>query len=61
MLGLEKDRLYPSIYGEDDEAFDIWTKEVGVPEIVLHVSTEIQRPVSVTTSGSMAQVLAVLL
>lgn len=31
MLGLEKDRLYPSIYGEDDEAFDIWTKEVGVP------------------------------
>ncbi len=61
VLGLEKDRLYPSIYGEDDEAFDIWTKEVGVPgEIVLHVSTEIQRPVSVTTSGSMAQVLAVL-
>lgn len=32
VLGLEKDRLYPSIYGEDDEAFDIWTKEVGVPE-----------------------------
>ena len=31
VLGLEKDRLYPSIYGEDDEAFDIWTKEVGVP------------------------------
>lgn len=32
VLGLEKDRLYPSIYGEDDEAFDIWTKEVCVPE-----------------------------
>lgn len=32
VLGLEKDRLYPSIYGEDDEAFEIWTKEVGVPE-----------------------------
>ena len=31
VLGLEKDRLYPSIYGEDDEAYDIWTKEVGVP------------------------------
>ena len=31
VLGLEEDRLYPSIYGEDDEAFDIWTKEVGVP------------------------------
>ena len=29
--GLEEDRLYPSIYGEDDEAFEIWTKEVGVP------------------------------
>ncbi len=32
VLGLEKDRLYPSIYGEDDEAFEIWTKEIGVPE-----------------------------
>ncbi len=31
VLGLEADRLYPSIYGEDEEAFDIWTKEVGVP------------------------------
>ena len=31
VLGLEEDRLYPSIYGEDDEAFNIWTKEVGVP------------------------------
>ncbi|MCD8299630.1 MAG: alanine--tRNA ligase [Clostridiales bacterium] len=30
-LGLDPERLYPSIYGEDDEAFDIWTKEVGVP------------------------------
>ena len=30
-LGLEEDRLYPSIYGEDDEAFEIWTKKVGVP------------------------------
>ena len=31
VLELDPDRLYPSIYGEDDEAFDIWTKEVGVP------------------------------
>ncbi|MGN0318838.1 MAG: alanine--tRNA ligase [Lachnospira sp.] len=30
-VGMDPDRLYPSIYGEDDEAFDIWTKEVGVP------------------------------
>ncbi len=32
VLGLEKDRLYPSIYGEDDEAFEIWNKQIGIPE-----------------------------
>ena len=31
VVGLEESRLYPSIYENDDEAFDIWTKEVGVP------------------------------
>lgn len=31
VLGLEPERLYPSIYGEDDEAFEIWNKEIGVP------------------------------
>ena len=31
VVGMEPDRLYPSIYGEDEEAFDIWTKEIGVP------------------------------
>ena len=31
VLGLEKERLYPSIYENDDEAFEIWNKEVGVP------------------------------
>ncbi|NLD86742.1 MAG: alanine--tRNA ligase [Clostridiales bacterium] len=30
MLEMPEDRLYVSIYLEDDEAFDIWTKEVGV-------------------------------
>ena len=30
-VGMEPERLYPSIYGEDDEAFEIWTKEIGVP------------------------------
>ncbi|MCD7824776.1 MAG: alanine--tRNA ligase [Clostridiaceae bacterium] len=30
-LGMDKERLYPSIYGEDEEAFEIWTKEIGVP------------------------------
>lgn len=30
VLGLEEDRLYPSIYGEDEEAFEIWKDEIGV-------------------------------
>ncbi|MBR5635861.1 MAG: alanine--tRNA ligase [Pseudobutyrivibrio sp.] len=30
VLKLDPNRLYPSIYGEDEEAFEIWTKEVGV-------------------------------
>ncbi len=30
VVGLEKDRLYPSIFNEDDEAFEIWTKQEGV-------------------------------
>ncbi len=32
VVGLEEDRLYPSIYENDDEAFEIWSKEIGVPE-----------------------------
>ena len=31
VVKLEADRLYPSIYLEDDEAFDIWTKDIGLP------------------------------
>ncbi len=31
VLGLEEDRLYPSIYGEDEEAFEIWNKQIGIP------------------------------
>ncbi len=31
VIGLEKDRLYPSVYVDDDEAFDIWNKEIGIP------------------------------
>ena len=30
VVGLEKDRLYPSIYENDEEAFEIWNKEVGI-------------------------------
>lgn len=32
VLELDPDRLYPSIYFEDDEAFEIWNKVVGIPE-----------------------------
>ncbi|MCI6019453.1 MAG: alanine--tRNA ligase [Clostridiales bacterium] len=31
VVGLEKDRLYPSVYIEDDEAFKIWNEEIGIP------------------------------
>ncbi len=30
VVGLEKDRLYPSIYENDEEAFEIWNKEIGI-------------------------------
>lgn len=29
-VGLDADRLYPSVYEEDDEAFEIWNKEMGI-------------------------------
>ncbi|SEI55888.1 alanyl-tRNA synthetase [Lachnospiraceae bacterium A10] len=31
VLKLDPERLYPSIYGEDEEAFRIWNEEIGVP------------------------------
>ncbi len=31
VVGLDENRLYPSIYEEDDEAFEIWNKEIGIP------------------------------
>ena len=30
-VGLEADRLYPSVYLEDDEAWNIWHDEIGIP------------------------------
>ena len=30
VVGLDADRLYPSVYEEDDEAFEIWNKEIGI-------------------------------
>ena len=31
VVGLSEDRLFPSIYENDEEAFEIWNKEIGVP------------------------------
>jgi alanyl-tRNA synthetase len=30
VVGIDPDRLYPSVYEEDDEAFEIWNKEIGI-------------------------------
>jgi len=30
VVGLDADRLYPSVYEKDDEAFDIWQNEIGI-------------------------------
>ncbi len=31
VVGLDPNRLYPSVYEEDDEAFEIWNKKMGIP------------------------------
>lgn len=41
VIGLEADRLYPSVYLEDDEAFAIWNKEIGIaPERIFRFGKE---------------------
>lgn len=53
VLEMPADRLYISIYQDDDEAFDIWTKQNGVdPSHMVRLAEKI-------TSGSMAPVRAV--
>ena len=40
-VGIDPDRLYPSIYVDDDEAFEIWNKEVGIaPERIFRFGKE---------------------
>ncbi|MBQ2276533.1 MAG: alanine--tRNA ligase [Lachnospiraceae bacterium] len=31
VIGLEADRLYPSVYEDDDEAFKLWNEKMGIP------------------------------
>ena len=52
VVGLDPDRLYPSVYLDDDEAFAIWRDEIGIaPERISNSEKK-------TTSGSTAQVPA---
>ncbi len=32
VLGMDPERLYPSVYLEDDEAFDLWNHMIGIPK-----------------------------
>lgn len=32
VLGMDPNRLYPSVYLEDDEAFDLWNQMIGIPK-----------------------------
>lgn len=41
VVGLDPERLYPSVYLEDDEAFEIWEKEIGIaPERIFRFGKE---------------------
>ncbi len=41
VIGLDPNRLYPSVYVEDDEAFDIWNKQIGIaPERIFRFGKE---------------------
>ena len=41
VVGLDPERLYPSVYLDDDEAFEIWEKEIGIaPERIFRFGKE---------------------
>lgn len=41
VVGLPEDRLYPSVYENDDEAYDIWNREIGIaPERIFRFGKE---------------------
>lgn len=41
VVGLDPDRLYPSVYEDDDEAFEIWNKDIGIaPERIYRFGKE---------------------
>ena len=40
-VGIDPDRLYPSVYEDDDEAFNIWRDEIGIaPERIFRFGKE---------------------
>ena len=41
VVGLDENRLYPSVYEDDDEAFEIWNKDIGIaPERIYRFGKE---------------------
>lgn len=41
VVGLDPERLYPSVYLDDDEAWDIWHDQIGIPaEKIFHFGKE---------------------
>ncbi len=41
VVGIDADRLYPSVYEQDDEAFEIWNKEIGIaPERIFKMGKD---------------------
>ncbi len=58
VAGIDPERLYPSIYGEDDEAFDIWKRKWE--SLLKEFSVSSDENGEKIISGSMVQDLAVL-
>lgn len=54
VLGIDKNLLWPSVYEEDEEAFEIWNRDIGVPAERI---TKLGKP---TIFGKSAPVRAVL-
>lgn len=54
-FNLPKERLWVTVYETDDEAFDIWEKEVGIPrERIIRIGDNKGAPTRLITSGRWA-------